>query len=74
MDRAGGISAIIRTLRNLPGKLIHANAMTVTGRTIAQNTARAKILDEQVIRQPAHAYSQEGVWLSCGNLAPDGAR
>ena len=74
VDRAGGISAIIRTLRNLPGKLIHANAMTVTGRTIAQNTARAKILDEQVIRQPAHAYSQEGgLAILRGNLAPDGA-
>ena len=48
--------------------------MTVTGRTIAQNTARAKILDEQVIRQPAHAYSQEGgLAILRGNLAPDGA-
>ncbi len=73
VDRAGGIGAIIRTLCDLPG-LINTGALTVTGRTIARNTARAKILDEQVIRPPSQAYSQEGgLAILRGNLAPDGA-
>ncbi len=44
------------------------------GRTIGQNTARAKILDEQVIHPIQQAYSAEGgLAILRGNLAPDGA-
>ncbi len=73
VDRAGGISAIIRTLCDIPG-LINRGAPTVTGRTIAQNTARAKILDDQVIRRLDNPYSPEGgLAILHGNLAADGA-
>ncbi|MBI3985965.1 MAG: dihydroxy-acid dehydratase [Lentisphaerae bacterium] len=73
VDRAGGISAIIRTLASLPG-LIHPKAMTVTGKTILKNVARAAVSDPAVIRPVDNPYSKEGgLAVLWGNLAQDGA-
>ncbi|MCA1808190.1 MAG: dihydroxy-acid dehydratase, partial [Lentisphaerae bacterium] len=73
VDRAGGISAIIRTLLQIKD-LINPGAMTVTGKTLAANTARARITDPAVIREPEQAYSQEGgLSILYGNIAEDGA-
>ncbi|MCL6516084.1 dihydroxy-acid dehydratase [Alicyclobacillus sp.] len=73
VHRAGGISAIIKELLSIPG-LIHADRITVTGRTIAENVQDAQILDERVIRRKENPYSPVGgLSILYGNLAPDGA-
>ncbi len=73
VDRAGGISAIIKELMKVDG-LINGNCKTVTGKTIADNVKSAEIKDSQVIRTIENAYSQEGgLFILKGNLAPDGA-
>ena len=73
VDRAGGIGAIIKTIRAIPG-LIHPEAPTVTGRTLMRNVSRAKVLDPAVIRPLDNSYSPEGgLTILWGNLAPEGA-
>lgn len=73
VDRAGGISAILRELSQQPG-LLHTDCMTVTGKTLGDNIADATIQDPRVIHSLADAYSaQGGLRVLVGNLAPDGA-
>lgn len=50
--------------------LIDPTAKTVDG-TWADRIAKAEIVDENVIRDKEHAYSQTGgLAILCGNLAP----
>jgi dihydroxy-acid dehydratase len=73
VDRAGGVSAILKQISSIPG-LIKGDCMTVTGRTIAQNVARAKVKDTAVIRPFENAYSNDGgLTILWGNLAQGGA-
>jgi dihydroxy-acid dehydratase len=73
VDRAGGISAILKELSKVDG-LLHPDCITVTGKTLRRNIARAAIADPQVIRPLENAYSREGgLFILRGNLAPDGA-
>src|SRR6516165_4696457 len=46
--RAGGLPAVMHEL--LGAKRIHADALTINGRTMGENVARAKTLDADVIR------------------------
>jgi dihydroxy-acid dehydratase len=72
LDRAGGIPAVMRRL--LDAGLVDGSALTVTGRTIAENLASAEVQDESVIRSPADPYSPTGgLAILFGNLAPAGA-
>ena len=71
LNNAGGLSAVMKRLDSLG--LIDASARTVDG-TWADRIATANILDEDVIRDREHAYSQTGgLAVLYGNLAPDGA-
>ena len=73
IHRAGGISALLKTLGEKPGAL-HGHCLTVTGRTMAQNIAAAEVRDPEVIRPHQRAYSQTGgLAILFGNLAPHGA-
>jgi len=70
LDRAGGIQAVMKELR----KWLKLECLTVTGKTVGQNTNAARVLDNDVIRPPAKAYSPTGsLAILFGNLAPDGA-
>ena len=70
LDRAGGISAVMKELNGL----LKLMAKTVTGKTVADNIAKSRILDSDVIRSKAKAHSQTGgLAILFGNLAPDGA-
>ncbi|MEK7354410.1 MAG: dihydroxy-acid dehydratase [Chloroflexota bacterium] len=70
LDRAGGISAVMKELNGL----LKLKAKTVTGKTVAQNIAGSRILDRDVIRSKANPHSQTGgLAILFGNLAPDGA-
>lgn len=72
LDEAGGIPAIMKELSRKG--LIHLNLPTVTGKTVAENIARAAIKRPDVIRNTDSPYSPEGgLALLRGNLAPDGA-
>ena len=67
---AGGVPAVMRELLGL----IHGDAMTVTGKTVAENVAQAKIVNPQVIRPRTDPWSHEGgLAVLRGNLAPRSA-
>ncbi|NNM87102.1 MAG: dihydroxy-acid dehydratase [Phycisphaerae bacterium] len=73
VDRAGGISAILKTISGKPGTL-HTACITVTGRSLGENIATATVLDADVIRPLDKAYSQQGgLAILFGNLAPNGS-
>ncbi len=73
VHRAGGISAILAELARRPG-ILNLDCMTVTGRTLGDNIAAARVLDPEVIRPLAQPYSERGgLAVLYGNLAPDGA-
>lgn len=64
---AGGVPAVMKELLGL----IHADAMTVTGKTVEENVAGARIINPQVIRPREDPWSQEGgLAVLKGNLAP----
>ena len=69
---AGGIAAVMARLQT--AGLIREEALTVTGRTVAENLAAARVLDPAVIRPLDDPYSASGgLRLLFGNLAPEGA-
>jgi dihydroxy-acid dehydratase len=73
VDAAGGISAILKEISRIPG-LVNRDCLTVTGKTLGENIARAKIKDPEVIRPLDNAYSRTGgLAILRGNLAPNGA-
>ncbi len=73
VDRAGGISAILKTIAKKPGTL-HLDCITVTGRTLGENIGDAVVKDDDVIRSVENAYSQKGgLAVLFGNLAPNGS-
>jgi dihydroxy-acid dehydratase len=73
VDRAGGISAIVRRIGSIRG-LLHRESLTVTGKTLWQNVARAQVKDDSVIRPLENPYSTDGgLTILWGNLAEGGA-
>ncbi len=73
VDRAGGISAILKEISRIPN-LLHTQARTVTGKTLGENIASAETHDRQCIRTLENAYSASGgLAILWGNLAADGA-
>src|SRR5690606_9325097 len=72
-DRVGGMPVIMKAL--LEAGLLHGDALTVTGKTVAENLADVDTaLDGKVIRKlddPLHANG--GLSILKGSLAPEGA-
>ena len=67
---AGGIPAILRQL--LP--LLHGDALTVTGKTLAKNVGASQVVDADVIRtRDSPLQAEGGLAILRGNLAPSGA-
>ena len=72
VHRAGGIGAVLNCLQKLG--LLHDEALTVTGRSMAENVKSVEVVDAEVIRPLENAYSKSGgLKLVFGNLAPKGA-
>jgi dihydroxy-acid dehydratase len=74
VDRVGGVPVVMKAL--LEAGLLHGDALTVTGRTVAENIAAMDIapLDGTVLRtldNPIHATG--GLTILTGSLAPEGA-
>jgi dihydroxy-acid dehydratase len=73
VDRAGGVSAILKELSRKPG-VLNLDCLTVTGKTLGENIADAEVLDRDVIRPVDDPFSPTGgLDILFGNLAPDGA-
>lgn len=72
LDRAGGISALLKELSKK--EIINLKEISVNGKTIGENFRNAKILDNKVIRNLENPFNPEGgiIFLK-GNLAPQGA-
>ncbi len=67
---AGGVPALMREILHL----LHADAPTVTGKTVRENIEKARNYNPQVIRSAAEPlHTEGGTILLRGNLAPDGA-
>jgi dihydroxy-acid dehydratase len=72
LDRAGGISAVLKELSR--AGLIHEHCLTVTAATVRENMAQAVNRDPQVIRSIDNPYRPEGgLAILYGNLAPAGS-
>ena len=73
LHRYGGVSLVAK--RMLEAGLLHGDAMTVTGRTLAENVADMPTIDDQaVIYRPDNPRGPTGgLAILRGNLAPDGA-
>ncbi len=73
VDRAGGISAILKELSKING-LLDLSRPTVTGKTLGENIETAVIRDASVIRSVESPYAHTGgLAVLYGNLAPEGA-
>jgi len=72
LDLAGGIPAVMAEL--VSAGLLDVEAMTVTGKKVAENVASARVRDREVIRSLKDPYSATGgLAVLFGNLAPGGA-
>jgi dihydroxy-acid dehydratase len=70
---AGGISAILGEISKIKG-LLKLDCPTVTGKTLGQNIAGAKTLNEKCIHTVENAYSKEGgLAILHGNIAAEGS-
>lgn len=70
LDNAGGVRAIMKRLE----PLLNLDAFTCREKTVGENIAQAKVLNEYVIRpleNPVHPTG--GLAILFGNLAPKGA-
>jgi dihydroxy-acid dehydratase len=69
LDRAGGISAVMKELKGL----LNLKAKTVSGKPVAEVIAEGRNNDKEVIRPVAEAHSASGgIAVLFGNLAPEG--
>ncbi|AIG78987.1 L-arabonate dehydratase [Amycolatopsis japonica] len=67
---AGGLPGLLSRLTDL----LHTDRVTVTGRTLGENLASARVHDDDVIRTRDDPVAAEGgVAVLRGNLAPSGA-
>jgi dihydroxy-acid dehydratase len=74
IDRHGGIPVLMKAL--LDEGLIHGDALTVTGRTVAENLAELDPdpIDGEVLRSFANPlHPTGGIAILRGSLAPEGA-
>ncbi|MCL1869709.1 MAG: dihydroxy-acid dehydratase [Promicromonosporaceae bacterium] len=74
VDRVGGVPVVMKAL--LEAGLLHGDALTVTGRTVAENLADINPPDPdgnilRAMNNPIHATG--GITILHGSLAPDGA-
>ena len=73
INRAGGVNAVMKEVSHR-GELLHLDALMVTGETLGERIADAKIKDTSIIHTNENAFSQVGgLSILFGNLAKEGA-
>jgi len=74
VQRAGGVSAVMKEVANRGNNVFQTDALTVTGETMGERIKDAVIKDTSVIHTYDNAYSEVGgLSILYGNLAEDGA-
>ena len=74
INRAGGLSAVIAEISKRDGGFLDLNNPTITGETLGERIAGAKIKDTNIIHTIDNPYSQVGgLAILYGNLASEGA-
>ncbi len=72
LNAAGGVPAVMKVLDGMG--LLHADCLTATGKTVAENLENARVLDDTVIRNRETAYAPVGgLAVLFGNLCEGGA-
>ncbi|MFM9106190.1 MAG: dihydroxy-acid dehydratase [Chloroflexota bacterium] len=73
LDKAGGTTVVAKRL--VDGGLVHKNALTVTGKTFAEEAGKAVETPGQDVVMPLGKPIKEtgGLVILRGNIAPDGA-
>lgn len=67
---SGGMPAIMKEM----GSVMHQNAITVNGKSIGENCAKAEVYDRNIIGTMQAPFKPEsGIIVVTGNLAPNGA-
>ncbi len=70
LDRAGGISAVMKEVKGV----LNLDSRTVSGKSVAEIVAEARVRDKDVIHSAADAYSATGgIAVLFGNVTPEGA-
>jgi dihydroxy-acid dehydratase len=70
LHNAGGLPALMKELK----RFLHADALTVTGKTVSKNIKNASVTNAEVIRPLANPVRKEGgIAILKGNLAPKGS-
>ncbi len=73
INRAGGVNAVMKEVSRRGG-MLHTDSLMITGETLGERIADAKILDETIIHTNENAYSKVGgLSILFGNLATEGA-
>ena len=66
---AGGLRGLMNRIKDQ----LHLDALTVTGKSVAENIAGAEVYNDDVIRSVANPiYAEGALAVLKGNLAPDG--
>jgi len=74
IQRAGGVSAVMKEVANRGNNVLQTDALTVTGETLGERIKDAVIKDTSVIHTYDDPYSKVGgLSILYGNLATDGA-
>lgn len=71
LDEAGGVPAVMAELLN--GGLLNGDALTVTGKTVAENLKRVRPRGELIKPLLSPHRPDGGIAILWGNLAPSGA-
>lgn len=73
LDRIGGVPVVLKML--LDAGLLNGEALTVTGRTMAENLADVVVPEDQDVVRPTDSplAEQGGIAILRGSLAPGGA-
>ena len=67
---AGGVPAVMAQMKDL----LHLDCPTVTGKSVGETIAKARVFDDRVIRTLENPVKRHaGTWVLTGNLAPNGA-
>ena len=73
INRAGGVSAVMKEVSRRDNGILHLDNLTVTGETIGERIANAEIKDTTIIHTLENPYSKVGgLAILFGNLAEKG--
>ena len=74
INRAGGLSAVIKEISKRDGGFLSLDALTITGESLGERVAGATIKDTEIIHTIDNPYSKVGgLAILYGNLASEGA-